>query len=145
MNDQTIFSISVKALILKDNKILILERPQSAESRGGTWEFPGGGLNFGETLEEALKREIAEETGLQSEILKPIYTWSIIKDESKQVIGIHFLCKVIGDTRVTLSEEHCDYAWVEVDNLLKYDMSPCIVEDLKMNHLLNIIKENITK
>lgn len=137
------FLFSVKGILLKDKKILILKRSDHIESRGGTWEFPGGGVNFGESLEEALKREVYEETRLSVKVDKPIYAWSIIKDENKQVIGIHLLCEMIGNERIILSDEHCNYAWVTIDKLETYTMSPCIVEDLEKNNLKSIIAEYI--
>lgn len=145
MGDDKIFLISVKGILLKDNKILILKRPDYIKSRGGTWEFPGGGVNFGESLEEALKREVHEETCLPIRVDRPIYTWSIIKDENKQVIGIQFLCSLIDNEQIVLSDEHCDYAWVSVDEFKKYPMSPCIVDDLENNNLKAIIDEYINE
>lgn len=53
------FRISIKALILNQDKEFLLIREDD-----GRWEIPGGGLEFGEKFEDALRREIKEEMGL---------------------------------------------------------------------------------
>jgi len=52
-------------IINKKNQIFLTKRGQQATNERGTWEIPGGKVNFGETLQFAAKREIKEETGLQ--------------------------------------------------------------------------------
>lgn len=57
----------ISAAILKeDNKILLVK--EVLEDKSEHWIFPGGGVEFGETIEEAAKREAKEETGLDIEI-----------------------------------------------------------------------------
>ncbi len=55
------------AIIEKDGKVLIAKRAKK-DALCGTWEFPGGKLEEGETLEECLKRELYEELGIHAEI-----------------------------------------------------------------------------
>ena len=57
---------AVGAIILKDDKILLVKR--GAEPGIGKWSIPGGSMEFGETMEEAVKREVKEETGLDVEV-----------------------------------------------------------------------------
>ncbi len=55
------YRVSAKAFIVdKDNRFLL------AKETDGTWDFPGGGLEFGEDIQTALKREIQEELGLNT-------------------------------------------------------------------------------
>jgi len=64
----TVYRVSVKAVIKNsDNKVLVIkERHQgvSFKPEDHRWELPGGGINHGETIEEALKRELKEEIGV---------------------------------------------------------------------------------
>src|ERR1700690_915859 len=55
--------VSVEAVIVIDDKLLFLKR--NNEPAKGEWWFPGGRIHKGESLEQALSREIKEETGLQ--------------------------------------------------------------------------------
>ncbi len=64
------------------------------------WEFPGGGIEFGENPEEALIREMKEETGLDVEIVRllpKIYTnvWKKQESDEDEVIIIAYECKAI--------------------------------------------------
>ena len=60
-----IFRYSIKAIIIKDNKFLV---EQVDQGRGIFYKLPGGGHHFGETIHEALHRELKEELGLTAEI-----------------------------------------------------------------------------
>lgn len=58
--------VAVGAFIVKDGKVLLVQRGH--EPRKGLWTVPGGVVELGETLHEAIKREIMEETGLEIEV-----------------------------------------------------------------------------
>jgi len=60
-------NIIAAGIIHKDDKILIARRPEEG-LLGGLWEFPGGKLEDGETLEQAVKREVLEELGIQVKV-----------------------------------------------------------------------------
>lgn len=69
------YRVSVKGLVVKDGKILLLKESQVLS---GQWELPGGGLDFGEDIEQGLIREVEEETGIKVKSISkhPIYTWT---------------------------------------------------------------------
>lgn len=107
------FHITVKGIVVLDNKILLLKRVKPSTDGLGLWELPGGGLEYGETPNQALIRELKEETGLDIVIIKPAYTFTKIR-EDYQTVGIGFLCIPKND-HVRLSDEHTDYCFVTIE------------------------------
>lgn len=107
------FHITVKGIVVLDNKILLLKRVKPSTDGLGFWELPGGGLEYGETPNQALIRELKEETGLDIVIIKPAYTFTKIS-EDYQTVGIGFLCIPKND-HVRLSDEHTDYCFVTIE------------------------------
>lgn len=80
------FGVAIKGIIVKDGKFLILLKSDSEDVNPNTFDFPGGRLNFGEMLDEALKREIKEETGLDIEIKNILNAWTFTKKDFQLVL-----------------------------------------------------------
>lgn len=112
------FGIALRAAIFHQGKILLLLRSRPSKGKHGFWELPGGRMNLGECYEDAVKREVFEETGLQISVVKPLTVFDAKRDVNTQVVGITFLCTLEGeDTEVQLSDEHLDSEWVSLDSL----------------------------
>ena len=79
----------VGIMLLKDNKVLLGKRhsdPKKASSLlhgEGTWTFPGGKVDFGETIYDAAKREVKEETGIEVKNMEVMSITDEIKKESE--------------------------------------------------------------
>ena len=123
--------IATKAFVLYQGKVLILKEAGSYTdgTNTGKYDLPGGRLKPGEQFNEALKREVFEETGLDIEIGSPISVgeWRpVVRDEQWQVVGIFFKC--ISDTDVVkLSEDHDSFLWIDPKDYSNYP----IIENLK--------------
>jgi 8-oxo-dGTP diphosphatase len=86
--------VRVAAIALLDGKV-VLVRHRAGDARYHL--LPGGGVGWGETLEEALIREVSEETGLIIRVGPPvIINDTIAPDESRHVVNITFASDVIG-------------------------------------------------
>ncbi|MBI9103850.1 MAG: NUDIX domain-containing protein [Spirochaetales bacterium] len=102
-------TFAVKGFIVKDGKFLIVKRnPPEAN----IWELPGGHLEYGETAEETIIREMNEETGLNVTPIKLMDTWDSYLPPNRQITGIIYRC-ITDIYEVHLSDEHCDFRWVE--------------------------------
>lgn len=108
------------AVVRRGGKILIAKRP-AGKHLAGYWEFPGGAVEPGETAEEAVKRELREETGLEIVVTgraEPI-DWDY---GHKQVHLDVFICECEqGEIRAL----QCDEArWVSPAELKDYSFPP---------------------
>jgi 8-oxo-dGTP diphosphatase len=82
--------VAVGVLIDRDGRFLLTSRPEG-KVYAGYWEFPGGKLEAGETVEQALRRELHEELGITIAALQP---WKIeLLDYEHARVRLHF-CKV---------------------------------------------------
>lgn len=81
---------SVEAIVVMDKVLLFLRRKNQPAK--GQWWFPGGRIRKGESLEQALHREVREETGLEISAYKFINVYSRVFPE-RHDITIAYLCK----------------------------------------------------
>ena len=127
MNEQKIVQrIAMKAVIVKDGKVLVLREAATYGdgTQTGRYHMPGGRVEIGENFEDALKREVREETGLEVIIEYPIYVgeWRpVIRGVPHQIVGTFFVCTPTTD-EITLSTEHDDYKWVDSTDRAQFDI-----------------------
>ena len=91
-------SIAVDGIITKDGKILLIKRKN--EPFKGKWALPGGFVEYGERVEEAVLREIKEETGLNAKIKKLLGVYSDPnRDPRGHTISIVFILEAEGEAK----------------------------------------------
>jgi 8-oxo-dGTP diphosphatase len=136
LNDNKIV-VAVKGVILRNGKVLILKRANDDEIGAETWECVGGKIEFGETLETALIREVDEEVGLKITIAKILYATTFKTDPTRQVVILTYLCES-NDGEVVLSPEHMDYQWATKEQLEQF-LHPNIFEDFEKNNIFKLL------
>jgi len=113
--------VSAGALILNDkDEVFLTKRSKNTTNQHGKWEAPGGGIGFGETREEAVKREIKEELGIDIEIISLLQVVDEILPEDKQHwLATTFIAKIKpGQIPQILEPEKCDaIGWFSLDKL----------------------------
>lgn len=131
------FGVAVKAIIKKDGKYLIIRKSKDEDVTPNTIDIPGGRIEFGEEPEDALKREVKEEVGLDVTIIGPIKTWNFKTKDDFQLVGITFLCETEGGN-VTLSDEHTEYHWKTHDELKEIGLPSWSLKEFELaeKHLL---------
>lgn len=107
---ETEYGIAVKGIVTWAGKMLIVQRCPQERHNPLVWEFPGGKIEFGEALEEALHREIREETSLAVSMEGLLYASMFFPNPSRQVVILTYACTAASD-QVNLSDEHVDYKW----------------------------------
>ncbi len=92
---------------------------------GDTYVFPGGHIELGETMEDALRREVKEETGLSIYDIRLISLQEAVFSntfiEKKHFIFIDFLCRT-STSEVVLNDEAEEYEWVQPGDILSYNL-----------------------
>ena len=134
---ENIIIVALKAIIVRENKVLLIQRSADDEFAASTWEFAGGKVDFGEELEVALKREIREEVGLDVSIEKLLYATTFKTHEYRQIVLLTYLCSA-KSVDVKLSEEHQNFLWADKTQMLEM-LHPPIITDLNKNNLWNIL------
>jgi 8-oxo-dGTP pyrophosphatase MutT (NUDIX family) len=104
--------------VCRDCRYLLGQRP--AEKRhGGLWEFPGGKVHEGESMLEAVRREMAEEMGLHVVSLGPL---RLTVGDPGAAFVIHFVEAVAqGDAE---AREHARVAWLTPDDMADMPLAP---------------------
>lgn len=118
--------VSVAGLVINDSgEVLLVNSPR----RG--WEYPGGMVEPGETFEDALLREIREESGIEAEIVGFI---GLCKNIEKDVVNIDFACRAVGGS-LTTSDESTDVRWVSPEDALSMVTFPLTKK--RLAHMLS--------
>jgi nucleoside triphosphatase len=113
-----------------DGRILICKKPIDRGVFPGQWGLPGGGIEPGERMEEALRREIREELGIEVEDIQRLHFKDGLEqkvypggqDQRVYMIYLLFACRAVDDA-IELNEEFAEYAWVSPPELGEYDLN----------------------
>ena len=123
---------TVGALIVNaDDEVLLIR----SHKWRGRYVMPGGHIELGETMEEALRREIREETGLEIRDLAFIGFQEFIYDDAfwrrGHYVFFDYACRTDG-TEVVLNDEGQEYAWVSLEQALAMDVEPYTLRVLEL-------------
>ncbi|MGE0865545.1 MAG: NUDIX hydrolase [Vicinamibacterales bacterium] len=118
--------VGVGAVVVRGDRVLIVRRAH--EPRKGEWSLPGGVLELGESLGEAVRREVLEETGLQVEIGPMIEPLERIHRDADGRVRFHFVivdfaCRSDAGDAVAGSDAEA-VAWAGMGELAAYGVNP---------------------
>jgi ADP-ribose pyrophosphatase YjhB (NUDIX family) len=128
------YKILLKGIVQYEDKYLLVKRWYDDRIlEPYQWEFIDGKLNFGEVPEKGVARLVYENTGLNVQIGRILYTWTFMVGDVCN-IGISYLC-IAGSDEVTLTEELNDFKWVMKDEFKNYIENKAIIEDIERAEL----------
>ena len=125
--------VGVGAVILDEDRVLLIQRGGS--TLPGKWSIPGGLVELGETTREAVRREIAEECGLEIELVDVCGVLDrVVRDPAGRVryhwVLVDFLAVVRGGT-LCAGDDAADARWVLLDDVEQYDTTDGLMDMIK--------------
>lgn len=134
-------NVGVGVIIMNGKKVLLGKRKKAHGE--GTWQFPGGHIDFTETPEACARREVFEETGLTiAEIRRGPYTNDVFLETNKHYVTLFMLADYKGGHPKVMEPDKCDswewFSWDElpqplflpIQHLLQLSYSPYAVEEI---------------
>ena len=115
--------VGVGGVLIRDGKVLLIRRGKPPLY--GRWVVPGGTVELGESLEQALVREMREETGLEVVPLEILTVFDRIERDGDRVVYhyviVDYLCRWLGGEAVAASDA-LEAAWAALDDLPRFDL-----------------------
>ncbi len=113
-----------------DQHILLLKRNAQRRTSPNKWQAPSGFIKEGESAEEAIIREVKEETSLEGAIAKSGKAFEVVDEWARWII-IPFLISVKSHRVSIDTQEHSEFQWVKLDELQRFECVKGMDEDLK--------------
>ena len=124
--------VRIAVVIPKDNEILLVRHSKKGRNY---WLIPGGGVDYGETIQDCARREIKEETNLDIKLIKLLFiSESVSVEHGRHLLNLTFLGQASNpmDEIKVLSDERVQEArFVPVDKLDKIELHPPIAPFIK--------------
>ncbi|MBS1529199.1 MAG: NUDIX domain-containing protein [Bacteroidetes bacterium] len=125
---------AVKAIILKEGKLLLLQRSPILRAEDN-WDLPGGLVEANESKLEALIREVNEEIRLGIEVIRPSNKWTFKRAYDGKIISVqNYICRFVHDFgSIVLSDEHVQYRWIYPQEIVKYKLKDISLANAILN------------
>jgi len=133
--------IRTAAVIVVDNKLLMVKHKKKDKEY---WLLPGGGVKYGESLSDAIKRELLEELNIKISVGDILFiNDSIPSEEERHILNIYFECNIEeGEIFLNHDKRVVDYSFIDLDKIDKILLYPNIKRELLV-YLLDNIRDNI--
>lgn len=112
--------VGVGAVVVDEGRILLVQR--SRDPGAGLWAVPGGKVRRGETMREAVRREVAEETGLDVVVGDVVWVGEVI-DAGHHLVLVDFAAALVGGSLVA-GDDAGDARWVPLGEAGRYPLTP---------------------
>ncbi|WP_421378809.1 NUDIX hydrolase [Bacillus salacetis] len=116
-----------QGIIVRDDYVLMVK--QFVERGDVVWNFPGGGIESGETPEQAMIREVHEETGYWTKMIEQLPACSGKHSFIAEIVsGEMFLDKTLSE-----NDDILEVAWIHIDDIEKFDSYTLPIRELIVN------------
>ena len=114
-------------------KVLITKRGEKAKNEVGMWDFPWGAVEFWERCEDAIKREIREELGIEIEIVELLEVVDhILADEGQHWVSVSYIAKHLSWEIMILEPEKMSmYEWKDIADIEESQMTLASRQNLR--------------
>ncbi len=148
--DKELHRIAITGIIYNEQeRYLVTKRSLEKKAFPGMWTVPGGGLSTDDysgtppttsdglqwynTVEKTLRREIMEEVGIEIEKPKYLLDLTFIRPDNVPVLVLSYFCKYkSGEVDISKEPDTVEYAWATLDELRTYNLIPGIFEEIEM-------------
>ncbi len=114
--------VGIGAVIVNsEGKMLMAKRGPKAKNERGRWEFPGGSVEFGDTMAQTIIREMQEELGVEIELGERLPAIDhIIPDEGQHWVTSGFMARIVSGVPTIMEPEKCErIGWFTLEELEK--------------------------
>lgn len=136
--------VGVGAVIINsDTKVFLSKRGKEVRNESGKWEFPGGGVEFGDTFKDTIVREMKEEYGVDIEVIELLGVDDhIIPDEKQHWIAPTYICKIKSGIPKILEPHKCEeIGWFTIEEVSK--MSISLISEMNLRDLKSRFKNKL--
>ncbi|HEX4022583.1 MAG TPA: NUDIX hydrolase [Acidobacteriaceae bacterium] len=128
-----IAGVGAVILAIDKRRVVLIRRGQ--EPLKGAWSLPGGAVELGETLQEAIVREVLEETGLMVKPIRILKAFDRIHRDSEGQVRYHyvlvdFLCHAFEGTLLAGSDA-AEVCWADVEDLARFALAPLTADIIR--------------
>ena len=119
--------VAVGAVAIDHDRLLLVRRGRGPAQ--GDWSVPGGRVHHGETLAEAVTRELREETGLEG-VCGSFIGWAELLDDDVHIVILDFEVTIVDDAEPVAGDDAAEVAWVDLHDVGELALAPGLAEFL---------------
>lgn len=121
--NKKIQEITASAFIYKDSRLFIAKRSRMKKFLPNKYELPGGHIEFGETMEEGLEREIKEEFSMKVAVEEPFYAFTYTRKKGTiHVVEVDYFARFVDpEEKIKLNPvDHSKYRWITIHEVSSF-------------------------